>query len=151
MQQASLRIFLPSLIISLMVGAFIGFQAPLADLWIFLILVILEITFSFDNAVINSKILGRMSPFWQQLFLTVGIIFAQFIVLFVLPIVIVMISSGHTFGDVVNMALNEPVHYAETLHVAAPIINAFGGSFLLMIGVSYFLDRIKYIHWLGFI
>jgi hypothetical protein len=151
MQQASLRIFLPSLIISLMVGAFIGFQAPLADLWIFLILVILEITFSFDNAVINSKILGRMSPFWQQLFLTVGIIFAVFIVRFVLPIVIVMISSGHTFGNVVNMALHEPHQYAETLHVAAPIINAFGGSFLLMIGVSYFLDRNKDIHWLGYI
>lgn len=150
-QHASLRIFLPSLIISLMVGAFIGFQAPLADLWIFLILVILEITFSFDNAVINSKILGRMSPFWQQLFLTVGIIFAVFIVRFVLPIVIVMISSGHTFGNVVNMALNAPHEYAETLHVAAPIINAFGGSFLLMIGVSYFLDRNKDIHWLGHI
>lgn len=148
-QHVSLRIFLPSLIISLMVGVFIGFKAPLADLWIFLILVILEITFSFDNAVINSKVLSRMSPFWQRLFLTVGIITAVFIVRFILPIVIVMISSGHTFGNVVNMALNEPHQYAETLHVAAPIINAFGGSFLLMIGVSYFLDRNKDIHWLG--
>jgi len=148
---ASLRIFLPSIIISLLVGTFIGFQAPLDSLWIFLILVILEITFSFDNAVINSKILGRMSSFWQQLFLTVGIVFAVFIVRFVLPIVIVMISSSHMFGDVVNMALNEPRHYAETLHDAAPIINAFGGSFLLMIGVSYFLDRNKDIHWLGHI
>jgi len=132
-----------------MVGVFIGFKAPLADLWIFLILVILEITFSFDNAVINSKVLSRMSPFWQRLFLTVGIITAVFVVRFILPIVIVMISSGHTFGNVVNMALNEPHQYAETLHAAAPIINAFGGSFLLMIGVSYFLDRNKDIHWLG--
>lgn len=150
-QHASPRIFLPSLIISLVVAAFIGLRAPLADLWIFLILVILEITFSFDNAVINSKILDRMSKFWQQLFLTVGIIFAVFIIRFVLPIVLVVISSGESFGGVVDMALNHPVHYAETLHTAAPIINAFGGTFLLMIGINYFLDRNKDIHWLGYI
>lgn len=151
MQRVSLRIFLPSLIISLVVAAFIGWQAPLADLSIFLILVILEITFSFDNAVINSKVLERMSPFWQQLFLTVGIIFAVFIVRFVLPIALVVISSGQSFTEVLNMAMYHPAKYADTLHEAAPIINAFGGSFLLMIGLNYFLDRQKDIHWLGYI
>lgn len=119
-----------------------------AGLWLFTILVILEVTFSFDNAVINSKVLERMSPFWQQLFLTVGILFAVFIVRFVLPIFIVMVSSGHGFGDVVDMALNKPVEYEKTLEHAAPMINAFGGTFLVMIGVSYFMDRTKDIHWL---
>lgn len=151
MQRTSLGIFLPSLIISFIVALFIGWQAPLADLSIFLILVILEITFSFDNAVINSKVLERMSPFWQQLFLTVGIIFAVFIVRFVLPIALVVISSGQSFGGVIDMALHHPTQYADTLHAAGPIINAFGGSFLLMIGLNYFLDRQKDIHWLGHI
>jgi len=149
MQRPSLRIFLPSLVISIVVGLLIGLRAPLADLWIFAILVILEITFSFDNAVINSKVLERMSPFWQQLFLTVGIIFAVFIIRFVLPIVLVVLSSGQSFGSVVDMALHQPDQYADTLSAAAPIINAFGGSFLLMIGLDYFLDRKKDIHWLG--
>lgn len=151
MQRTSLRIFLPSLIVSLVVAFYIGWQAPLADLSIFLILVILEITFSFDNAVINSKVLERMSPFWQQMFLTVGIIFAVFIVRFILPIALVVISSGQSFWDVINMALHSPTQYSDTLQTAAPIINAFGGSFLLMIGLNYFLDRQKDIHWLGYI
>lgn len=142
---------MPSLIISILVAIFIGWQAPLADLWLFLILVVLEITFSFDNAVINSKVLERMSPLWQQLFLTIGILFAVFIVRFVLPIALVVISSGQSFGDVIGMALHHPDQYSDTLHQAAPIINAFGGSFLLMIGLNYFLDRQKDIHWLGHI
>lgn len=146
---ARISIFLPSLIISILVGIFIGFEAPLADLWIFIILVILEITFSFDNAVINSKVLVKLSPFWQTLFLTVGILFAVFIIRFVFPIALVVISSGESFGAVLNMAFNEPEVYSHTIEGAAPIINAFGGSFLLMIGVSYFLDRKKDIHWLG--
>lgn len=134
--------------LTLLTAAFVGVQAGPASLWIFTILVILEITFSFDNAVINGKILARMSPFWQQLFLTVGILFAVFIVRFVLPIIIVMISSGQSFMGVVHMALNDSVAYGHTLHEAAPMINAFGGTFLMMIGLSYFLDRHKDVHWL---
>lgn len=118
-------------------------------LWLFAVLVILEVTLSFDNAVINSRVLARMSKFWQTLFLTVGIITAVFVVRFILPIVIVMISSQHGFMDVLSMALERPADYSRTLHEAAPMINAFGGTFLLMIGVSYFMDRNKDIHWLA--
>lgn len=146
-----LRIFWISGLLTLLTAAFVGYQAGPASLWIFSILVILEITFSFDNAVINGKILARMSPFWQQLFLTVGILFAVFIVRFVLPIFIVMISAGTGFMEVIDMALNHPELYGETLHEAAPMINAFGGTFLVMIGLSYFLDRHKDVHWLKYI
>lgn len=149
MKPSTIRMFLPSLIISIIVGLYIGLGASLADLWIFLILVILEITFSFENAVINSKVLERMSAFWQQLFLTVGILFAVFIIRFVLPIILVAVSSGQSFNAIIDMALHQPTQYAQTLDTATPIINAFGGSFLLMIGLNYFLDRKKDIHWLG--
>lgn len=132
----------------MLLGVWVIMHGGLVDLWLFAILVVLEVTFSFDNAVINSKVLARMSKFWQALFLTVGIFFAVFVVRFVLPIFIVMVSSGHGFGEVLNMALREPDKYAHTLHDAAPLIEAFGGTFLLMIGVNYFMDREKDIHWL---
>jgi len=144
-----LRIFWISGLLSIVVAALVGYHLGPGALWLFAILVVLEVTFSFDNAVINSKVLGKMSPLWQQLFLTVGILIAVFAVRFVLPVVIVMISSGKSFAAVVDMALNDAAAYGHTLHDAAPMINAFGGTFLLMIGVSYFLDRQKDVHWLG--
>ncbi len=143
-----LRIFLVSGILTIALGVWVLSAKNFEALWIFTILVLLEVTFSFDNAVINSKVLGRMSKFWQTLFLTVGIVFAVFIVRFVLPIFIVMFSSGNDFMSVVDLALNKPVEYSETLTQAAPVINAFGGTFLLMLGISYFMNREKDIHWL---
>lgn len=144
-----LRIFLVSGILTLAIAAWVFGAKGGLDLWTFFILVLLEVTFSFDNAVINSKILSRMSKFWQNLFLTVGIVFAVFVVRFVLPILIVMLSSDNSFMGVLNMALNEPAMYSATLQDAAPIINGFGGTFLLILGISYFMDRNKDIHWLG--
>ena len=144
-----LRIFAISGILTIALAAFVFGQLGLAGLWIFTILVILEVTFSFDNAVINSKVLARMSLIWQKIFLTVGIFIAVFVVRFLLPIVIVMLASNNGFGEVVNLALNQPEQYGETLHKAAPMIDAFGGAFLIMIGISYFMDRRKDIHWLG--
>ncbi len=133
---------------TVLLGVWVAFQAGPLYLWLFAVLVVLEVTFSFDNAVINSKILAKLSPFWQKLFLTVGIFFAVFVVRFILPIFIVMVSSGQGFNSVIDLALNKPGEYAETLHKAAPLIDAFGGTFLVMIGISYFMDRSKDIHWL---
>lgn len=144
-----LRIFWLSSLITIALGAWMLTHGGMVGLWLFTILVILEVTFSFDNAVINSRILVRMSPFWQKLFLTVGIFIAVFVVRFLVPIVIVMLTSGHDFTEVVNLALNDAEKYGETLHDAAPTIDAFGGTFLIMLGISYFMDRKKDIHWLG--
>lgn len=144
-----LRFFWVSGLLTIIIGIILFSIQGLSGLWLFLILVVMEITFSFDNAVVNSKILSNMSVFWQKLFLTVGIIFAVFIVRFILPIFIVMLSSGIGFNEVINLAFNNPIKYGETLESAAPIINAFGGTFLVMIGISYFMDLGKEIHWLG--
>lgn len=123
----------------------------LPGLFTVIILTLLEITFSADNAVVNSKVLISLSPFWQKLFLTVGIIFAVFLVRFALPIFIVMFSAGLGFNEVINLALNDAEHYAKHLEHAAPVINAFGGTFLLMIALSYFIDYEKETHWLGWL
>lgn len=143
-----LRIFAISGIITLLIGAFVGYELGLAALWLFTVLAIMEVTFSFDNAVINSRILVRMSPLWQTLFLTVGIFIAVFVVRFALPIFVVMAATGLGFGSVTDLALNDAERYGEELHKAAPVIDAFGGTFLLMLGISYFLDHDKIVHWL---
>lgn len=144
----SFKFFWFSGLLSIIVSIWVGLNISLAGLWLFFILLILEITFSFDNAVINSRVLARLSPFWQNLFLTVGILFAVFVVRFILPILIVMFSGDTSFNEVINMALNNPTEYSRTLHDAAPLIDAFGGTFLIMIGISYFMDLEKEIHWL---
>ena len=143
-----LRIFAFSGIITLLIGAFVVYQLGLPMLWLFVVLAIMEVTFSFDNAVVNSRILGKMSPLWQKLFLTVGIFIAVFVVRFALPIFIVQLATGLGFQEVLNLALNDPERYGEEIHKAAPVIDAFGGTFLLMLGISYFLDRDKVVHWL---
>jgi len=123
----------------------------LSLLWLYIILVLLEVTFSFDNAVINSRILARLSPLWQTLFLTIGIFFAVFVVRFLFPILIVMLSTGLGGAHVVDLALNHPEDYAHELEKAGPSIEAFGGTFLLMIGLYYFVDRQKDVHWFGWL
>lgn len=147
-QNHPLRIFAFSGIITLLIGAFVVYQLGIAMLWLFAVLAIMEVTFSFDNAVVNSKILGRMSPLWQKLFLTVGIFIAVFVVRFALPIIIVQLATGIGFKEVLDLALNNPDRYGEEVHKAAPVIDAFGGAFLLMLGTSYFLDHDKVVHWL---
>lgn len=143
-----LRIFAFSGLVSLALAGVVLVYGGIASLWLFIVLAILEVTFSFDNAVINSKILVRLSPIWQKLFLTVGIFIAVFVVRFALPILVVQLATGIGFSDVVNLALNDPEQYGEELHEAAPVIDAFGGTFLLMLGISYFLDHEKIVHWL---
>ena len=115
------------------------------------VLTLLEITFSADNAVVNSKVLVTLSLLWQQLFMTVGIVIAVFFVRFVVPILIVGITAHLGFNDIVNLALHDAKTYAHYLELAAPAINAFGGSFLLLIALSYFIDYEKQTHWLGWL
>ena len=144
-----LRIFWFSTLITVIFGVIVAIYGGVSSLWLFAVLCILEVTFSFDNAVINSRILSRMSKLWQTIFLTIGIFIAVFLVRFALPIVIVQLATGIPFGDVINMAFNQPERYGEELHKAGPVIEAFGGTFLLMLGISYFLDHEKVVHWLA--
>ncbi len=110
-------------------------------------LAVIEITFSFENAVINSQVLANMSTFWRKIFLTVGIAIAVFGVRLVLPLVLVSATAGGSIGHVLDLALHQPDLYAEELHTAYPVIAAFGGIFLLMIGLRFFGER-RDVHWL---
>lgn len=146
-----LRIYWFALTATLLIWAIVAWNMGPEALWLVVVLTLLETTFSADNAVVNSKILVTMSPFWQKLFMTVGIFIAVFVVRFALPILIVMATAGLGFSEVINLAMNHPAEYEHELHKSEPVINAFGGTFLLMIALSYFIDYQKKTHWLGFL
>jgi len=128
-------------------GLAVGFGGP-ATAFTVLILGVLEISLSFDNAVVNAKVLNRMHPVWQKLFLTVGILIAVFGMRLLLPILIVSITTGESLGNVVDLALNDAARYGEELASAEAAIYAFGGTFLLMIFLDFVLDTERDIFWL---
>lgn len=116
-----------------------------------LVLIAVEITFSFDNAIINARVLMTMSRFWQQMFLTVGILIAVFGMRLVFPIVIVMITAGLPWGQVVDLALNNPEAYAREVYDSHVSIASFGGLFLLMLSLHFFFDRSRNVRWIDII
>jgi uncharacterized protein len=145
------KIYWFALSATLIIWALVGWNLGLEMLFFTVVLTLLETTFSADNAVVNSKVLVTMSRFWQKLFMTVGIFIAVFVVRFALPILIVMVTAGLGFKEVLDLALNDSKTYEHHLHEAEPVISAFGGTFLLMIALSYFIDYQKKTHWLGFL
>ncbi|MCX4914505.1 MULTISPECIES: DUF475 domain-containing protein [unclassified Streptomyces] len=114
------------------------------------ILAVLEISLSFDNAVVNAGILKKMSAFWQKIFLTVGVLIAVFGMRLVFPVVIVAISAKIGPIDAVDLALNDKDQYQQLVTDAHPSIAAFGGMFLLMIFLDFiFEDRdIQWLRWI---
>src|SRR5438045_3929353 len=82
------------------------------------ILILVEVAFSFDNAILNDKVLAKLSPFWQRIFLTIGALVAIFGMRLVFPVVIVALTAGIGWHEVVNLALHHPHQYAEKLEAA---------------------------------
>lgn len=111
------------------------------------ILSVLEISLSFDNAVINAGILRKMNPFWQKMFLTIGILIAVFGMRLVFPVIIVAITAKLGPIEAVNVAINDPDRYEALVTSAHPAIASFGGMFLLMIFLDFIFED-RDIHWL---
>ena len=120
------------------------------DAGVVAILAVLEISLSFDNAVVNATVLKRMDERWQRIFLTVGILIAVFGMRLVFPLLIVAITGHLTPYRAVDLAVNHPHEYATTLTAAHPAIAAFGGVFLLMIFLDFVFED-REITWLTFI
>ncbi len=121
------------------------------------ILAILEVSLSFDNAVVNASVLREMDEKWQRLFLTVGILIAVFGMRLLFPVLVVAIATienaANGFAahmiDIGLLAINEPGQYAIHLQEAHIGIAAFGGMFLLMVFFTFLFDRDRKRHWLG--
>jgi hypothetical protein len=112
------------------------------------ILAILEVSLSFDNAVINASVLDRMSAFWQRIFLTVGIAIAVFGMRLVFPLVLVAVMAGLGPVETFRLAIEHPADYQAALEAAHPAIAAFGGVFLLLIFLDFVFEE-RQIRWLG--
>jgi len=102
------------------------------------ILGVLEVSVSFDNAVVNATYLRRLSPRWQRLFLTVGVLIAVFGMRLLFPLVIVSLTAHVSPAQALRLALDgggveQAGSYANLLHEAHPAIAAFGGIFLLLL------------------
>ena len=119
------------------------------------ILGILEISLSFDNAVVNATVLDRMNAFWQRIFLTIGILIAVFGMRLVFPLAIVAVTAGLNPVESLTLALeqrpaDDPTSYAYLLDQAYPQIAAFGGMFLLMLFLDWIFEcrEITWLSWL---
>lgn len=143
-----LRIFGFSILLTIASVLIALFEIGPAAAVTIMVLIAIEISFSFDNAVINARVLERLPPFWQKLFLTLGILIAVVGMRFVFPILIVMITADLSWGTVVDTALNHPDEYAKHLEEAHPSISSFGGSFLLVLSLYFFFDNARKELWL---
>src|SRR5690606_11291968 len=96
-----------------------------------------------------------MSPFWQKLFLTLGIVIAVFGMRLIFPIAIVSIAAGINPWDAFQLALqkgdpHEPGTYGYIFASVHPVVAAFGGMFLLLLFLTFVLEerKIMWLTWL---
>ncbi len=118
-----------------------------------LLLVLMEISLSFDNAVINASVLQKMPPVWQRRFLTWGMLVAVLGMRLIFPVLIVALASGLSVISVTDMAINSPAEYGAKLAESHVSIATFGGAFLLMVFLEFMFDpsRERTIYWLKWI
>ncbi len=120
----------------------------LTCIFIAAVLAILEISLSFDNAVVNAMKLEKMSEKWRHRFITWGILIAVFGMRFLFPLLVVSIFAKLNIMSVLGMALNDVNQYAHYLELTHAPIVTFGGAFLLMLFMDYFTEQNKEIHWI---
>lgn len=145
------RIFFISGFISLLALMLVGIYMGWDKAFIALVLMLVEITFSFENAIINAKVLSGVTRFWQNMFITLGIFIAVFGMRVIFPIVIVMVTASLGANQVVQLALNQPDEYARALHNAHASIASFGGMFLMMLCLHFFFDKKRKVRWINII
>jgi hypothetical protein len=146
-----LKFFIAPIIVSIVAFAAVGWWGGFAAFLLTAMLAVLEVTLSFDNAVVNAKVLSEMSEVWQRRFLTWGILLSVVGTRLILPILIVSIVAFISPFTITYLAFTDPAEYSRLLLDADASIKAFGGAFLLMVALKFFVDSKKTIHWIGVI
>jgi hypothetical protein len=113
------------------------------------LLAVLEISLSFDNAVVNASVMQEMAPVWRRRFLTWGMAVAVFGMRFVFPLVVVSAVARVGPLEALRLAAFRPEEYARVLTSAHVSLGAFGGAFLGMVFLKFFFDADKDVHWVG--
>ena len=146
---------LATTVVGLCLSAWLGWatEGTISGLISFLIvgivLAALEIALSFDNAIVNANKLEEMTPVWRQRFLTWGILIAVFGMRIVFPLAIVAIFAWINPFAAMHLALADPDEYSRIIGKAHGPISAFGGTFLMMVALKFFVDSEKTIDWIG--
>ncbi len=158
--QNILKYFKGSILLSLMGGVaafFIGHYysgtvaGGLSALFLATVLSVLEISLSFDNAVVNAIVLKKMTPLWQHRFLTWGIAIAVFGMRLVFPLLLVGVMANINPIDALILAATKPDEYAQIMLSAHVSIAAYGGAFLMLVALKYFFEEGKEVYWIGII
>lgn len=153
----NLRFFKSSLIVTivgLLLAMFVGhyYHSGIGQaLFLTFILIILEISISFDNAVVNATVLKEMTPLWQKRFLTWGMLIAVFGMRLIFPLLIVAIVAGLGPWEAFKLAAMQPDEYAKIMLSVHHQVAAFGGAFLMLVALKYFFDHEKEHHWISWI
>lgn len=144
-----LKYFRGTLIFAVLVYAALYFYTgDLNLLFSAMVLSVLEVSVSFDNAVMNAAKLKEMSRFWKQMFLWIGMLVAVGFMRFYLPLEIVAQLGDLSLGGAYDLAIQNPHQFGEILRSSHDIVAGAGGAFLLMVALHYFLDHEKDVHWL---
>lgn len=136
-----------------------------AGLWVAFNLALLETSLSFDNAVVNASVLKDWDEKWRKRFLLWGMLIAVLGMRLIFPLLIVAVIAGMAplpgpvalfdyistglwpANDVLSMALTDQSRYARILTSAHIEVSAFGGAFLLLVFLNFFVDAEKDTHW----
>lgn len=142
-------------VLGIVLAGYLGWEfsgttgGALSFLLIAAVLAVLEISLSFDNAIVNANKLKEMTPAWQRRFLTWGILIAVFGMRIVFPLLIVVIAAKIGPIAAVKLAATDPAQYADLIRDAHLPIAAFGGAFLMLVALSFFFDQSKQVDWIG--
>ncbi|WP_456480004.1 DUF475 domain-containing protein [Nautilia sp.] len=142
-----MRYFYVSFIIALIGLGLSFFIGGFGAVYITAVLAVLEISLSFDNAVVNAKILKEMDEIWEKRFLTWGMVIAVFGMRFVFPILIVAAAASKGITETLNIALYHPQQYHEMLLQSEKLIYAFGGAFLWLVFTDFLFEH-KEVRWI---
>ena len=113
-----------------------------------IVLSLMEISLSIDNAVVNAKELQTMDEVWRRRFIVWGIPIAVFVMRGFFPIEIVSLVGNVSFLEAADMTLSDPVRYAAIITGAVHLIAGFGAAFLGLVALGFFVDAEKDVHWI---
>ncbi len=142
-----MRYFYVSFIIAVIGLGIAFFIGGFGAVYLTAILAILEVSLSFDNAVVNAKILKDFDKVWEKRFLTWGMVIAVFGMRFVFPILIVAIAANMGVMQTLNIAINHPQEYLKVLLKSEDLIYAFGGAFLWLVFTDFLFED-KKVRWI---
>lgn len=113
-----------------------------------LLLTVLEISVSLDNAVVNAKVMSELNEKSKHWFLSWGMVIAVFGMRILFPIAIVCIAAWTDPISAVKMALFAPDDYKHAIESSHVEVMGFGAAFLLMVFLEFFINNEKEHHWI---